>query len=169
MNIRTATAADARLLSELGSRTFYDTFRQYHTEEDMQLYLKKAYDEKLIAANLANPAIHYAVLSGDDDNAIGYVKLLLDAENPRLSGKQIELEKIYVLKDKIGSGAGRLLMEYVIEYSTGNGFDVLFLGVWEENNRAVDFYKKAGFSIFDTRTFQLGQTLCDDYLMKLNL
>jgi ribosomal protein S18 acetylase RimI-like enzyme len=167
-HVRVADSNDAALLAKLGSETFYETFSQYHTEEDMRLYLKKAYNEEQITANLLNPAIHYAILM-DNDEEIGYVKLLLDANNPKLESKQIELEKIYVLKAKIGSGAGRKLMEYAIEYSIQHGFNVLFLGVWEENTRAVNFYKTAGFEIFDTRTFQLGETLCDDFLMKLEL
>jgi ribosomal protein S18 acetylase RimI-like enzyme len=168
-HVRTANHNDAKLLSELGGKTFYDTFRQYHSEEDMQLYLQKAYNEPLIATNLQNSDIHYALLIDENEEAAGYVKLLLDANNEKLSGKQIELEKIYVLKDKIGSGAGKMLMQYAVDYSRQHGFDVLFLGVWEENERAVNFYKKAGFEVFDTRTFQLGKTLCDDFLMKLEL
>lgn len=168
-HIRVAIDSDASLLADLGRQTFYETFRQYHTEEDMQLYLEKAYNEELIAENLRNPQIHYALLIAEDGAAIGYVKLLLDAAHAKLTGRQIELEKIYVLKDRIGSGAGRMLMEYAVAYSRQHQYDVLFLGVWEENERAVHFYKKAGFAIFDTRTFQLGKTLCDDYLMKLEL
>jgi len=168
-HVRVANSNDVKLLSALGGKTFYDTFSQYHTEEDMQLYLEKAYNEALIATNLQNPHIHYAVLENETGEAVGYVKLLLDATNAKLKGRQIELEKIYVLKDKIGSGAGLKLMQYAIDYSVKNGYDVLFLGVWEENVRAVNFYKKAGFEVFDTRTFQLGKTLCDDFLMKLEL
>lgn len=168
-HVRVANSHDAKLLSALGGKTFYDTFSQYHTEEDMQLYLEKAYNEALIAANLQNPDIHYAVLENEMGEAVGYVKLLLGATNAKLKGRQIELEKIYVLKDKIGNGAGLKLMQYAIDYSVKNGYDVLFLGVWEENVRAVNFYKKAGFEVFDTRTFQLGKTLCDDFLMKLEL
>lgn len=167
-HVRVADSNDAALLAKLGSETFYETFRPYNTEQDMQLYIKKAYTEEQIASNLMNPAVHYAILMADDV-AIGYVKLLLDANNPKLEGKQIELEKIYVLKDKIGSGAGKQLMDYAINYSIEHGFNVLFLGVWEENKRAVNFYKTAGFEVFDTRTFQLGETICDDFLMKLEL
>jgi ribosomal protein S18 acetylase RimI-like enzyme len=168
-HVRVANANDAKLLSALGGKTFYDTFRQYHSEEDMQLYLKKAYNEEQIAANLQNPQIHYALLEDENGEAIGYIKLLLDGTHAKLTGTQIELEKIYVLKDKIGGGAGLKLMQYAIEYSKEHGYEILFLGVWEENKRAVDFYKTAGFEVFDTRTFQLGETLCDDFLMKLEL
>jgi hypothetical protein len=43
------------------------------------------------------------------------------------------------------------------------------LGVWQENERALAFYKKFGFEIFTTRTFMLGKRQCDDFLLKLDL
>ena len=60
-------------------------------------------------------------------------------------------------------------MQQAIAHSQENGFDTLFLGVWQENERAVSFYKKVGFEVFETRQFQLGERLCDDYMMKLKL
>ena len=60
-------------------------------------------------------------------------------------------------------------MQHVIKYSKQNEFETLFLGVWQENKRAVSFYKKVGFEIFDTRQFKLGQRICEDFMMKLNL
>ena len=79
------------------------------------------------------------------------------------------MEKIYVLGSYFGSGAGKVLMQQAIAHSQENGFDTLFLGVWQENERAVSFYKKVGFEVFETRQFQLGERLCDDYMMKLKL
>jgi ribosomal protein S18 acetylase RimI-like enzyme len=133
-----------------------------------QHYLKKAYDVSAIEANLINPEIIYHI-AFDDGIACGYTKLLLQATHPLIETKSIELEKIYVRKNYLGKDAGSLLMKHAINYTKSSGHTTLFLGVWEENKRAVAFYKKFGFEVFTTRTFQLGSTLCDDFMMKLEL
>jgi ribosomal protein S18 acetylase RimI-like enzyme len=164
VTIRPAHAADAQVLAVLGATTFYETFRPFNTEEDMNAYISKAYNEVVVLANLQNPQIKYAI-AFDGDTAIGYIKLLLDATHPKLIGKTIELEKIYVLQSYLGTGAGKELMHYALNLARNENALHLFLGVWNENERAVAFYRKAGFEVFDNRSFQLGSRLCEDYMM----
>lgn len=168
LTVRIATVADAAALARIGASTFYETFRPFNSEEDMQAYITKSYDETLILQNLKNEYIHYAIAEREGE-VVGYIKLLLDAGHPKLSGRCIELEKIYVAQNQLGSGAGKLLMQYAIDFSRGQQFDTLFLGVWKENERAVRFYRKTGFAEFDTRIFPLGSRMCEDYIMKLEL
>jgi diamine N-acetyltransferase len=158
INIRPAQPNDATLLAELG----------YHTEDDMQLYLKKAYSIEAIEANLNNPNIAYFIAT-EEAQAIGYTKLLLHVEHTKLSGEVIELEKIYVKKTYLDKKVGKALMDHAINYAKRNKYNTLFLGVWQENTRAVSFYHKFNFEVFDTRSFQLGQTICDDFMMKIEL
>lgn len=168
VSVRYATVDDAGLLAKLGAKTFYDTFRSENTEEDIQAYIKKAYAEELIKELLLGTSVQYAI-AFDAEEPIGYTKLLLHATHEKLSGKCIELEKIYVQQSEIGTGAGRLLMDEAIRYAKQYQYDTLFLGVWQENKRAVDFYRKAQFEVFATRSFQLGSRLCEDYIMKRQL
>jgi len=169
MQIRPANTIDSEVLAELCAKTFYDTFRPFHSEEDMQQYIKKAYSVELISENLLNETIQYFI-AFDEDKPIGYLKLLKDSTHEKLtSEKNIELEKIYVLKEYLDKKVGKELMLKAINFSKQNNFKTLFLGVWQENHRAVNFYKNFGFEIFTTRTFQLGETVCDDFLMKISL
>ncbi len=167
-HIRKATVTDAVVLAQIGSTTFYDTFRPYNTEEDMQLYLNKTYQPSVVKENLSNPSVHY-YLCLVDEKVVGYIKLIHNNTYEHLAGKTIELEKIYVLQSHFGTEAGKLLMQQAIMHSRLNQFDILFLGVWKENTRAVRFYEKTGFTIFSTRFFKLGERLCEDYMMKLVL
>ena len=168
MNVRPAKPDDVELLAQIGASTFYETFRPHNTEDDMQAYIHKSYNVPLIEQNLHNENIHYA-LAIDEGVVIGYTKLLLGSAHPKLTGNTIELEKIYVQQSFHGSGAGVKLMQYAIDYSRTVHFETLFLGVWKENERAVNFYRKTGFEMFDTRLFQLGSRICEDYMMKLNI
>ncbi len=169
MQIRPANTNDANILAELGAKTFYETFREFHTEEDMQQYIKKAYSVDLMTENLSKENIQYFI-AYDEHKSVGYLKLIKNVTHEKLtSQKNIELEKIYVLKEYLDKKVGKELMLQAINFSKQNNFETLFLGVWQENHRAVNFYKKFGFETFTIRTFQLGETLCDDFLMKLNL
>jgi ribosomal protein S18 acetylase RimI-like enzyme len=167
-SIKKAGEQHAEILSKIGGDTFYETFKPYNTESDIRQYISKAYAIDVIKQNLINPNIVY-YLCYDADVVIGYIKLIHHATYKGLTNHTIELEKIYVLASYFGSGAGKLLMDCAITHSKEAGFDTLFLGVWQENERAVNFYKKIGFEVFETRQFQLGERLCDDYMMKLKL
>jgi ribosomal protein S18 acetylase RimI-like enzyme len=155
-------------LAEIGASTFYETFRPHNAEEDMQLYLASNYSLDKIKVNLSNSSIHYFLgyVEGIDQ---GYVKLVENPKGLSLQGKIIELEKIYLRPIAQGSGLAKQLMELAIEKSRELDFELLYLGVWQENARALSFYKKMGFEIFDTRKFQLGSRLCEDYLLYIRL
>ena len=45
----------------------------------------------------------------------------------------------------------------------------VWLGVWEENLRAINFYKKNGFSEFSKHVFRLGNDEQTDIMMKLEM
>lgn len=166
--IKACDLADAPVLAQLGAKTFYDTFRPYNTEEDMVAYITKTYNEETILQNLQREDIHYAI-AYEDNNPVGYIKLLHKTHYAGLTGDCIELEKIYVLQSALGTGAGNMLMAYAVMFSRQHQYDTLFLGVWEENKRAVRFYEKNGFTVFAHRAFTLGSKVCDDYMMKLDL
>ncbi len=169
MRIREATHNDAKVLAELGAKTFYDTFRPHNTEEDMLLYIKKNYSTETIFENLSNTNIQYFI-AFDDEIPIGYIKLIKNKTFEKLDTKNnIELEKIYVLNTYHDKKAGKELMLAAIQFSIEKKFETLFLGVWQENKRAIDFYKKFKFETFATRAFKLGNEICDDFMMKLGL
>lgn len=156
------------LLAEIGGSTFYETFADDNTEEDMKSYIAKTYSKEKLLENIKNPSIKYFV-AYDDAGDVGYIKLIHDARIDGLSGKVMELEKIYVRKDAIGTKIGSALMEQAIQYAKENAYNYLFLGVWQDNERAIAFYQKYGFKTFATRKFTLGKRVCDDYLMALEL
>lgn len=168
MNIRKATLEDAAALAALGAKTFYDTFRPYNSEADMQAYIGKTYTPEAVRRNLQDPAVCY-FLALDGETPVGYTKLIRDAVHEQLPGRNIELEKIYVLHAYFDRKVGLALMQDAISFAKEEGFDTLFLGVWQENTRAIAFYEKAGFEVFATRTFNLGQQVCNDFIMKLDL
>lgn len=155
-------------LADIGGVTFYDTFRPYHDEANMQAYISKTYSLEKVKENLQLPQIHYylAYHLGWDQ---GYIKLIENPQGIDLEGSIMELEKIYLRKEAWGSGLAKQLLDVAIHKAKELGYQWLYLGVWQENERAISFYRKCGFEVFGTRQFQLGSKLCDDYLMALRL
>jgi ribosomal protein S18 acetylase RimI-like enzyme len=163
---RRATSADADLLAELGARTFSDTFAQDNTPEDMAEYLTASFSPQILAARLADSANSFLIAEIENVPA-GYAQLALTTPPLEIGGhKPIEIERIYSDKAWLGRGVGAALMSACLQRAADLGCDTIWLGVWQQNPRAIAFYKKWGFAVVGTQTFQLGRDLQSDYLMQ---
>ena len=163
--IRQATAADAPLLVELGSRTFAETFAPDNSEEDMAEYLAASFSSEQLAAELADSQATF-LIAEIDQIAVGYAMLHAGALPHQASGeKPIELVRLYVSKEWHGRGVGGLLMQECLDQARQKGYRTLWLGVWEHNARARAFYRKSNFQEFGEHVFQLGGDPQNDILM----
>lgn len=163
--VKRAFENDAVLVSEIASSTFYETFIKYNTEEDLHLYIQKAYSVSLLLEQLKLIDDFLFLLVFIDEQCIGFAKVCLKSRHPLLKGNVMELEKIYFKQGFHGKGYAEILLNICLDIITKENCENLFLGVWQENHRAVKFYQKHGFTIIDTRTFQLGSRVCHDYIM----
>jgi ribosomal protein S18 acetylase RimI-like enzyme len=76
----------------------------------------------------------------------------------------IELVRLYVIANYHGKGAANALMEYAFDFAKKNGYQVMYLSVWEYNFRARGFYEKHGFINSGIENdFPLGSTPQTDY------
>ncbi|HEX6892621.1 MAG TPA: GNAT family N-acetyltransferase [Chryseolinea sp.] len=169
IRIRTASLEDARLLAELGAKTFRDTFISSNTDEDMKLYLEKNFSTEQLERELKEAGTIF-IIAEVSDKAVGYAKMRR-AEVPQGLNErnQIEIERIYSAKEYIGKAVGKTLMEACLTVAKKAGHKVAWLGVWEHNPRAIAFYEKWGFIQFGTHPFLLGTDLQTDILMKKEL
>ena len=81
----------------------------------------------------------------------------------------LEIERIYVLEEFHGKKIGQILYEKAIELAKKNKVNYVWLGVWEQNPRAIRFYEKNGFMQFDKHIFKLGNDEQTDIMMKLEI
>ena len=169
IDIKRVTLTDIEQLQKLGKQTFYETFSDDNSEENMSKYLEESFSlEKLTdEINDKNSEFYFAVF---DNNIIGYLKLNFGESQKELKDdKTIEIERIYLLKRHQGKKVGQLLYEKALKIARQKNADYVWLGVWEENHRAIDFYKKNGFIDFDKHIFKLGDDEQTDIMMKLRL
>jgi ribosomal protein S18 acetylase RimI-like enzyme len=105
-----------------------------------------------------------------DQNVIGYLKLNFGASQTELKDNNaLEIERIYVLKEFHGKKVGQFLFDKAIEIAKEYHVAYVWLGVWENNKRALQFYTKNGFVEFDQHIFVLGDEAQTDIMMKLEL
>mgnify|MGYP003544252379 FL=1 len=169
ISIIKANLQDIEKLQKIGRQTFFETFSESNSEENMQKYLDGGFSIEKLTTELTdtNAEFYFAVL---DEEVIGYLKLNFgDSQTELKDNKALEIERIYVSKEFHGKSVGQLLYDKAIEVAEQKNADYVWLGVWEENPRAISFYKKNGFVEFDKHIFKLGNDEQIDIMMKLNL
>lgn len=114
-----------------------------------------------------NSQFYFASLS---NNILGYLKVNFGTAQTELEDvNALEIERIYVLKEFHGKQIGQLLYQKAIEIAKERDLNYVWLGVWENNQRAIRFYLKNGFVEFNRHLFKLGDEEQIDIMMKLNL
>lgn len=169
MKIRKINIDDLEALRNLSNQTFKETFEEVNTEEDMQKYLDENLSIEKLKTELENPNSEFYIAENNDE-ILGYLKLnFKDAQTEKLEENHFEIERIYVLKAFLGQKIGQILFDKAIEIGREKNLEYVWLGVWEENHRAIRFYEKNGFEIFGKHDFVLGKDVQTDLLMKLKL
>jgi ribosomal protein S18 acetylase RimI-like enzyme len=167
--IRPAIPDDIDVVQQLSIVTFSDTYAEYNTQADMQLYIAQHFNREVLLSEL-NSEENFFFLAMFSHEPAGYIKLKTNNELPQLKNKKsIELERIYVVKHFQGTGLGNRLIQYGVEFSQSKRYETIWLGVWTKNEKAIGFYKKCGFEIFGEHEFTLGTDEQIDWLMKKDL
>jgi ribosomal protein S18 acetylase RimI-like enzyme len=169
IKIKKVTLADIVQLQEIGRRTFAETFSSTNTEENMKAYLEEGFSNAKLSAELDNPnsEFYFATLN---NTVIGYLKINFGLAQTELKDdKALEIERIYVLQEFHGKKVGQLLYDQAIHLAKEKKADYVWLGVWEKNHRAIQFYTKNGFVEFDQHIFVLGDDEQTDIMMKLEI
>lgn len=163
--IRLATANDARELATLAERTFRDTFAAANTAEDMELHVQASYSESMQAGEIANP--HMMTLLCDAERSlIGFAQLRWQEAPPCVrADSPAEIQRLYVDGAWHGQGIAPMLMQACVDAIHARACDVVWLGVWERNPRAIAFYRKSGFTEVGEHVFALGRDAQRDVIM----
>ena len=167
MQIRKLNITDLENLQKLSIKTFRETFGEMNTEEDMQKYLDENLSEEKLKSELENPNSEF-YFAENDNQILGYLKLNFgNAQTENQGNETLEIERIYVLKEFFPLKIGQVLFEKSLEIAKEKKLKFIWLGVWEENKRAIRFYEKNGFKIFGKHDFVLGNDVQTDLMMKL--
>lgn len=169
ISIRKLKIEDILSLQQISRQTFHESFSEQNTEGNMAEYLENDLSIKRLSSEIQNinSEFYFAFI---EEKIIGYFKMNVGLSQAEFQDDQaIELERIYLLKEFQGKGYGQLIFEKVLQIAKKKKATSIWLGVWEENVRAINFYKRNGFVEFGKHLFLLGKDEQTDCLMRMNL
>jgi len=165
IDVKPAGINDAALISALGAKSFIEAFGESNKPEDIRLYVAEKFSLEHIKEEVSDP-LAYFFLAFYSGKPAGYAKLLHSSLPHMIKDRNaIEMQRIYALKEYYDKKVGKELMDCCLDFAFNKGYDSMWLGVWQQNNRAIEFYKKWEFEVFGTRNFRLGNDIKVDYLM----
>lgn len=169
IEIRKASLSDLEAIQKIATQTFTETFADVNTPENIVNYLEKSFNTAQLSKELSNPESSF-YLAFLDEKAIGYLKINFGkAQTEILDEQALEIQRIYVLQELHGKKVGQLFINEVLNIAILNAVTFIWLGVWEENHRALGFYRKNDFHVFDKHIFIMGDDKQTDLLMKLEI
>ena len=169
MSIRTIGIDDVVALQKIARETFSEMFADYNSAENLKKYLDEKFTVTKLSEELNHPhSTFYFAQIGEE--VVGYLKTnTREAQTELKDLNAFEIQRIYVLQAYHGKRVGQLLIEKALEEARKTTCNYVWLGVWEENHRAIRFYSKNGFIKFDTHIFKMGDEEQMDWLMKFEL
>jgi ribosomal protein S18 acetylase RimI-like enzyme len=167
--IRMATLSDASALANLAEQTFRDTFADTNTAQDMDLHCQNTYSQAIQLSEINNPDI-VTLVAEDNSQLVAYSQVRWAEVEPCVSGSTPgEIHRLYVDRDWHGKGLAPALMDACLQALKVHGSDVVWLGVWEHNPRAIAFYRKFGFAEVGDHVFPVGNDPQRDIIMMRSL
>lgn len=165
MNLRTATPADAGLLSQLGRDSFTAAFGHLYRAEDLASFLAASHSPEKVASELADPALRCRIAE-KDGIAQGFCKVALAPAWPEQGSARypVELKQLYCAPGTTGRGTGAALIEWALAQARESGADEMRLSVWSGNHRAQKFYARYGFAQIAEITFRVGTQIDREFL-----
>jgi ribosomal protein S18 acetylase RimI-like enzyme len=165
-HVRRAGADDARLLAQLGARLFDQAFAAANDPENMRLYLAGAFSVEQQGAELADGDRATWIAEDAGKAAVGYVTMRKRGAAAATGAlAPAEIQRVYVDRAWHGQEVGKALIEACTAQAKAWHCDVIWLAVWEENARAIAFYRKMGFAAVGVQTFMLGRDAQRDIVM----
>jgi ribosomal protein S18 acetylase RimI-like enzyme len=155
IKINSVFLEDYKSVQLIARETFFETFASSNSDADMQNYLAQSFSDKKVKEELSNEeSMFYMALA--DDVPIGYLKI-------NVGQAQTELQDSQAFH---GQRVGQLLFEKALEIAQETNKKSIWLGVWEKNPKAIRFYEKNGFVVFDKHIFRMGEDEQTDVMMR---
>jgi len=164
--IHPAEIKDLETIRHIGKLTFSETFAENNSEDAMKKYLEESFSTEKMLSELNNPD-SYFFIAWEENDPVGYLKVNAGKAQTEMQDEtSLEIERIYVKKSHHGKKVGQILYNQALETARSLKKSYLWLGVWEQNERALNFYRKNGFTEFDKHIFVLGDDEQTDLMMK---
>jgi len=169
VSISRALPADAHRVSTLARETFPLACPPGTTRENIELFCDTKLSVEAFEGYLAKPNIRIWLATTEDEPGGYLMSVGGEPADSVIAGAvtmrpTVEISKIYVRESSYGSGVASELMSIAVEDARTQGAQSVWLGVNKHNERANRFYERQGFAIVGERSFQVGESLEDDFV-----
>jgi ribosomal protein S18 acetylase RimI-like enzyme len=174
IDISPATRDDAAALAACAAVTFPLACPPDSRPEDIQQHISTQLSAERFVETMDRPG-HTVLALREEGRVMGWSMVVLDQPTDpdvlaALSlSPTVELSKFYVHPDHHGRGTAAALMAATLELAGASGLPGIWLGVNQENLRALRFYEKSGFRRVGTKRFLLGDRFEDDFILEQHL
>jgi N-acetylglutamate synthase-like GNAT family acetyltransferase len=159
--IRKATPADIPAIRQIAFDTWPSTYGSILSQEQIDYMLSWMYSFETLQKQMQEG--HQFYIAELSNTTLGFAGM------SRESNTKFKLHKLYVVPTTQKTGAGKALLQQVIEFARDNGGTQLILQVNRHNNAKV-FYEKQGFTVLEEVKLDIGNGFfMDDYIMQYNL
>ena len=166
-HIRPVAETDLQEWMQLERDTFTETFKPVYSTQDLQNFLRENKNEDTLKAEWEQKDSFFYIL-WEGATAAGFIKLNLHRQPDNgtlLPTPVMELERIYVRSEFQSKKFGKQLMHFAYKQAAKHFVRTLWLGVWEHNLKARQFYEKEGFGAFGEHSFKVGTQVDRDLLL----
>ena len=168
IEIRLANLKDAEQIADFSRETFFQTFAPFNTKADMVFFMSEQFSKEKLIEQVSEKGNTF-LLAYVNKEISGYAFVKVGTHEDISNDKAIEISRIYVRDAFIGKGVGKSLMKAVISIAKEMHKEIIWLGVWKYNQRAILFYTSFGFEKVGEQDFLLGEDLQRDWVMQLSL
>ncbi|CAA0190805.1 GNAT family N-acetyltransferase [Tenacibaculum maritimum] len=158
---------DLEKLILLSKKTYADSFSESNSTENMNDYLKKAFNKQQLEKEIVNTESKFYFIKYNSEIA-GYLKLNFgNSQTDIKDSNAMEIERIYILNKFQRKKIGQYLLDFAMEIANHRKLKYIWLGVWKKNLKAIKFYRKNGFKKNGSHPFKMGaETQTDDIMVK---
>ena len=169
IHLQKITKNNVQDLQEVSIQTFTETFKDNNSEKSLNDYLNTAYVLTKLEKELENPHSEFYFAYFNNELA-GYLKINInDAQSEKMGENALEVERIYIKKSFKRRGIGRHLIETAEQLAKKYQKNLMWLGVWEYNPKAIAFYETLGFKVIGAHSFFMGEEEQTDLIMSKQL
>lgn len=158
IHIRKASIQDAKILTEVGFHSFKSAHGHSAPKKDIDEYMSLNFNETTFTKELSEEKNYFYLISYNE-KVVGYTLLIFNKNESQILVKNSAyLSRIYLLEEFYGLGLGKHLFDFIKKVCIEKQQSGIWLNVWVENLRAINFYKKQGFEIVGKSKYQISAT-----------
>lgn len=178
MTIRPLQEQDIPALAALAAKTYAETFGHSMTREQLEAQVRETRSEACFRSAIQTDTILVALV---EQQLAGYLQLgsiqggvrggFRGGVRGHIQGVQpgprdLAVHAVYIHADHQGQGLGRALMDAAFDHPRCQQAENVFIDVWEENKRALNFYVNYGFKIVGARDVTAnGEVIGEDLVL----